>query len=84
MSTSSYLISETTKRILMKCGIDDLRQGFSTFSRLRATLILSYQIAGRNVINEDNLLKRHCDLLKILLNWAYYCIRVHMLLDNFL
>jgi hypothetical protein len=32
-----------------------LVQGFSTFSRLGAAFTLSYRLAGRKVINEENL-----------------------------
>jgi hypothetical protein len=60
-------------------------QRFSTFFRPEATLrpgatfTLSYRLADRKVINENNLLIDHGILLK-LLNYAFCCKQVHILL----
>jgi hypothetical protein len=50
----------------------ELGRGFSTSPRPLATVALSYIIAGRKVITEGSLLKRHGNVLKTLLNSAYY------------
>jgi hypothetical protein len=39
--------------------------GIPTYARPRATSILSYELAGRRVVNEDSLLKRHGSLLQM-------------------
>jgi hypothetical protein len=39
---------------------------YSTFSRSGATFTLSHRLAGRKVINEDNVLKRHGNLSMML------------------
>jgi hypothetical protein len=44
------------------------KQGFSTFSGLGATFTICYRLAGHKFINENNVLKRNDNLLKLLLN----------------
>jgi hypothetical protein len=41
------------------------RPGVLNFFQTGATFTPCYRIAGRKVINEDNLLKRNCSLLKM-------------------
>jgi hypothetical protein len=52
-------------------AIITLNQGFSAFIRQRTKFTLVYWSAGHNVINEDNLLKLHGNLLTMLLTYCY-------------
>jgi hypothetical protein len=61
-----------------------LQQGFSDFVRPGATVTLPYRLAGRKVINEDNLLKLDDSSLKMLPNYAYYYKQVYILPNNLL
>jgi hypothetical protein len=52
----------------------NLMAGGLTLSQTWTTFALSYGFAGRKVINEENLLKRHGNLLKMLLHqWDILC-----------
>jgi hypothetical protein len=59
-----------------------LGQGLSASSRPRAKFTYAYRLVGCKVINDDNLLKLHGNILKILL--TYYYKQVHISLSIFL
>jgi hypothetical protein len=58
------------------CACSYFNQGLSTFLRPGPILSL-YRLAGRQVTKEDSLLKGHGNLLKMLLNYANHCKKVH-------
>jgi hypothetical protein len=57
---------------LLVHGKKVLSQKFSNFSRSRAQFTLAYRLSGHKLINEDNLLKLHINLLKMLTSYSKY------------
>jgi hypothetical protein len=72
-SSETQLTAYMTAPRRIQSKFSSPRRGSQPFSEQGATFTLSYRLAGRKVINEDNLLKRHGNLLKMLANYAYYC-----------
>jgi hypothetical protein len=52
----------------------------STLRVLNILELLSHILEDRDVINENNLLKRHARLLKCYKNWAHYFKEFHTVL----
>jgi hypothetical protein len=64
---------------------DDFRaEVLNLFQTEGARFTLAYRLAGREIINEDNLSKLHSNLLKMLLAYYYEQVPIGLSLDHFL
>jgi hypothetical protein len=66
------------------CDFSVLDSKILNLSRPGATFIPHNRFAGREVINEVNLLKQHCNILTMLTDQVLHCRQDQILLNKFL